>query len=158
MIPWLALFTSAAWVDFTVIVLSKFIPLTKSLDKWYAEFGIVAAGTDVLIIVLGIALSKLIFPGIHGWPLIQVAVLIQIVHDILFYGLIVAIPSGHNKILDLFKQYASEGGWKILAADAAMIAGTVLLMEWLDNTTDDTWIAFLGVLALYSLLYIVYTK
>ena len=138
MIPWLALFTSAAWVDFAVIVLSKIVSLTKSLNTWYADFGIVAAGADVLIIVLGIALSKLIFPGIHGWSLVTVAVIIQLIHDVLFYGLVVAIPGGHNKIVDLFKQYGAEGGWKILAADSGMIIATVLLMEWLDNTTDDT--------------------
>jgi hypothetical protein len=31
MIPWVALLAATAWVDFAVIVLSKFIPLTSAL-------------------------------------------------------------------------------------------------------------------------------
>jgi hypothetical protein len=73
-------------------------------------------------------------------------------------GVILPVPGGHNQILDLFKQYASEGSWKILLADAGMIAATVLLMETLDNNYTDTQIGFLGLLAVYALSYIIYTK
>jgi hypothetical protein len=37
-------------------------------------------------------------------------------------------PAGQNSVIDLFKRYASEGGWKILAADSAMIASTAVGM------------------------------
>jgi len=155
----LSLFTAAMWVDFAVIVLSKFVPLTKALGTWYAQFGPVAAASDVLIIVLGVLLAQLLYPGISGWALVAVAVLIQLIHDVLFYLLIILpVPAGHNKIIDLFKQYAAEGSWKILLADSAMMIGTVLLMEWFENSMTGDFITFLGVLATYSLLYIVYTK
>lgn len=155
----LSLFTAAMWVDFAVIVLSKFVPLTKALGTWYAQFGPVAAASDVLIIVLGVLLAQLLYPGISGWALVAVAVLIQLIHDVLFYLLIILpVPAGHNKIIDLFKQYAAEGSWKILLADSAMMIATVLLMEWFENSMTGDFIAFLGVLATYSLLYIVYTK
>ena len=155
----LALGTAVAWVDFAVIVLSKFVPLTKALGTWYAEFGMSAVGSDVLIIVLGIYLVQLIFPGIYGWKLVGYAVALQVVHDVLFYiGVIQGVPSGHNAILDLFKRYAAEGSWKIILADSAMVAGSVLLMEYLDNNYSDAWISFFGLLAVYSLIYIVYTK
>lgn len=159
MIEWVSLFTATAVVDFVVIVLSKFIPLTKALNTWYADFGLVAVGQDVLIIVLGIALAKLLFPLATGWKLVGIAVAIQLIHDVLFYlGVIQGVPSGQNKIIDLFKKYAAEGSWKILLADAAMVTGSVLLMEWYsDNLTADQT-AFLGVLAVYALLYIIYTK
>jgi len=155
----LALGTAVAWVDFAVIVLSKCVPLTKSLGTWYADFGMSAVGSDVLIIVLGIYLVQLIFPGIYGWKLVGYAVALQVVHDVLFYiGVIQGVPSGHNAILDLFKRYAAEGSWKIILADSAMVAGSVLLMEYLDNNYSDGWISFLGLLAVYSLIYIVHTK
>ncbi len=159
MIDWISLFTATAVVDFVVIVLSKFIPMTKALNEWYRDFGVVAVGSDILIIVLGIALAKLLFPMATGWSLVGIAVTIQLVHDVLFYiGIIQGVPAGHNKILDLFKKYAAEGSWQILLADAAMVTGSVLLMEWYsDNLTSDQT-AFLGVLAVYSLLYILYTK
>jgi hypothetical protein len=159
MIPWTALLTAVAWVDFVVIVLSKVFPLTKSLGTWYADFGLVAIGSDILIIVLGIALAMFLVPGASGLSLIAVAVAIQLLHDVLFYvGVIQAVPSGHNRIIDLFKRYALEGGWKILAADAAMVASSVYLMETLDAWLTDDQVTWAGLLALYSLLYILYTK
>jgi hypothetical protein len=158
MIPWTALFAATAWVDFLVIVLSKIFPMTKSLDTWYADFGLVAIGSDILIIVLGIALAMLLFPGYSGLALIGVAVGIQLLHDVLFYvGVIQAVPFGQNRIIDLFKRYASEGSWKILLADAAMVAGSVYLMETLDAWLTDDQVLWTGLLALYSLLYILYT-
>ncbi len=159
MIPWVALFTAVAWVDFVVIVLSKFFPLTKALGDWYRDFGVVAVGSDVLIIVLGIALAKLLFSDATGWTLVGISVAIQVIHDVLFYvGVIRGVPAGQNKIIDLFKRYAAEGSWKIILADAGMVAGSVLLMEYLDNYLVDDQVAFIGVLGVYSLLYILYTK
>lgn len=159
MVEWLSLFTAVAVVDFVVIVLSKFIPLTKSLDQWYRDFGVVAVGSDILIIVLGIALAKLLFPMATGWSLVGIAVAIQLVHDVLFYiGIIQGVPAGQNAIIDLFKKYASEGSWQILLADAAMVTGSVLLMEWYSDTLTTDQTAFIGVLAVYALLYILYTK
>lgn len=159
MIPWTALLAATAWVDFIVIVLSKIFPLTKSLATWYADFGVVAIGTDILIIVLGIALAMFLFPGYSGLSLIGVAVGIQLLHDVLFYvGVIQAVPFGQNRIIDLFKRYAAEGSWKILVADAAMVAGSVYLMETFDAWLTDDQVLWTGLLALYSLLYILYTK
>lgn len=159
MIQWLALLTSVAWVDFGVIVLSKFVHLTNALNTWYKDFGLVAIGSDILIIVLGIALAQLLYPGIAGWSLVGVAVGIQLIHDILFYILVIrGVPDGQNAIIDLFKRYAAEGSWKILVADSAMVVASVLLMEALDNNLTDDQVGFLGVLAVYSLLYILYTQ
>ena len=156
---WLALLTATAWVDFAVIVLSKIIPLTKSLGQWYSQFGVAAVTSDILIIVLGIALSQLLFPGISGFSLVAVAVTIQLIHDILFYLLVVKrVPDGQNKMIDTFKTYAAEGSWKILIADASMVAASVLLMEFFDNVLTDDQLGFVGLLAVYSLSYIIYTK
>ena len=158
MIPWTALFAATAWVDFAVIALSKVVPLTKSLATWYSEFGLVAIGTDILVIVLGIALAKFLVPAATGLALIGVAVAIQLLHDLVFYGIILAVPAGQNRIMDLFKRYAAEGSWKILAADAAMVAAAVWGMETLDAVLTDDQVLWTGLLGLYALLYIVYTK
>lgn len=159
MIPWTSLLTATAWVDFAVIVLSKLFPLTKALGTWYSKFGLVAIGSDILIIVLGIALAMLISPGISGWNLVGLSVAIQLIHDVLFYAVVIlGIPAGQNAIIDLFKQYSAEGSWKILVADAGMVTASVLLMEYLENNLPPDYTAFLGILAVYSLLYILYTK
>jgi hypothetical protein len=158
MIPWTALFAATAWVDFAVIVLSKVFPLTKSLSTWYADFGLNAVGMDVLVIVLGIALAKLLFPAATGLALIGIAVAIQIVHDILFYIIILVVPPGQNSVMDLFKRYAAEGSWKIILADSAMVAASVYGMETLDAVLTDDQVLWTGLLGLYSLLYVLYTK
>lgn len=159
MIPWVSLLTATAWVDFAVIALSKVVPLTKSLPIWYRDFGLVAVGSDILIIVLGIALAMFLVPGATGLTLIGVAVGIQLLHDVLFYvGIIQGVPAGHNRILDLFKRYAAEGSWQILVADAGMVAASIYLMETMNETLTNDQIAWLGLLAVYSLLYILYTK
>jgi hypothetical protein len=113
---------------------------------------------DVLIIVLGIALAKLLFPAATGLMLIGIAVAIQIVHDLLFYGIILIVPPGQNQVMDLFKRYAGEGSWKIIVADSAMVAASVYGMELLDGVLTDDQVLFTGLLGLYSLLYILYTK
>jgi hypothetical protein len=159
MIPWTSLLTATAWVDFAVIVLSKLFPLTKALGTWYSKFGLVAIGSDILIIVLGIALAMLLSPGISGWNLVGLSVAIQLIHDVLFYAVVIlGVPAGQNAIIDLFKSYSAEGSWKILVADAGMVTASVLLMEYLENNLSPDYTAFLGILAVYSLLYILYTK
>ena len=159
MIPWASLLAATAWVDFAVIALSKVFPLTTSLSVWYKEFGVVALGSDILIIVLGIALAMFLVPGAKGLTLIGVAVGIQLLHDVLFYiGIIQGVPTGQNRILDLFKRYAAEGSWKILLADAGMVAASVYLMETMEETLTRDQIVWVGLLAVYSLLYILYTR
>ena len=159
MITWVPLYTAVAIVDFVVIVLSKIFPLTKALGNWYRDFGVVAAAQDILIIMLGIALAKFLFPNATGFMLAGLSIVIQVIHDVLFYyGVILQVPWGQNKVIDLFKKYAAEGSWKIILADSAMIGSSALLMESLDNNLSDDQIGFVGMLVSYAILYIIYTK
>jgi len=150
--------SAVVWVDFFTIVLSKVFHLGKSLDKWYANFGIVAVVSDCLVIVLGIMIAQFIAPGVNTLTLAGIAIVIQIIHDILFYyTVILGIPRGQNSIIDLFKEYAVENSWKILVADSAMIGSTVLLADYL-STLKTTHTIFVGLLGTYALTYIIYTK
>jgi uncharacterized protein YacL len=149
---------AAAVVDFTTIVISKFFNMGRSLDKWYSKFGMTAVLSDVLVIVLGIQLALFIEPKI-GIPYIAAfAVCIQIVHDILFYFLVIeTVPHGQNEMIDLFKEYASENSYKIVLYDSLMIAGTVFLADYLSKIHQSS-VNFIGLLTVYGLTYIVYTK
>ena len=154
----LSILSSVVWVDFFTMLASKYIPMGNSLNKWYEQFGIVAVASDCLIIVLGILLTKLLFPSASGWNLVLFAVVIQLVHDILFYFFIVRpLPTGTNKIIDLFKEYGNENGWKILPFDSLMIASTVLLSDVLEEYSVQEQ-SFVGLLGTYALTYILYTK
>jgi hypothetical protein len=130
----------------------------KSLNKWYDQFGIVAIVSDCLIIVLGILLAKILFPTASGWNLVLFAVIIQVIHDVLFYYFIVKpLPTGTNKMIDLFKEYGAEGGWKVVAYDSFMIGSTVLLADVLEEYGVQEQ-SFVGLLGAYALTYVLYTK
>jgi len=60
-------------------------------------------------------------------------------------------------MIDLFKEYASENSWKILVADSIMIGSTVLLADYLSHIRQS-YNAFVGLLGVYALTYIIYTK
>jgi hypothetical protein len=70
---------------------------------------------------------------------------------------ILPVPLGQNSMIDLFKSYAKENSWKILLADSAMIGGTVVLADYLTQFRDQI-VNFIGLLGVYSLTYIIYTK
>jgi hypothetical protein len=159
MIPWLSLLTATTWVDFGTLALSKVVSMPPALSTWYSEFGLVAALADILIIVLGIALAKLLVPAATGLRLIGLSVGIQVVHDILFYlAVIRGVPTGQNRIIDLFKRYAREGEWRVIVGDAAMVAASVWGMEFLQRSFSPDQVAWIGILGFYSLLYLLFTK
>jgi hypothetical protein len=150
--------SAVVWVDFFTIVLSKVFHLGKSLDKWYANFGIVAVISDCLVIVLGILIAQFIAPRANVIMLTGIAIAIQLLHDVAFYYLVIlGVPRGQNSMIDLFKEYAIENSWKILVADSVMIGSTVLLADYL-STLKTSHTTFIGLLGVYALTYIMYTK
>lgn len=154
----LSISAATAWVDFFTIVLSKVFHLGKSLDKWYAQFGIVAVLSDCLVIILGILIAQVLYVGSCPYRLAAVAIGVQIVHDVLFYLFVIKpIPVGHNAMIDLFKEYATENSYKIIIADSLMIGSAVLLASVIEETKNDTQV-FLGLLAVYALTYVIYTR
>jgi hypothetical protein len=159
--------SAALWVDFIVIVLTKivpgghlwFLPPTGALTLWYDKFGLAAVSADVLSLFLGVLLATFLFPGAVGLQLVMAAVLVQMIHDIFFYLVVIqGLPEGENEMIDVFKSYASEGGWTILLADALMITFTVLFARLSDLLFSYRMIAFQALLGMYSLIYITYTK
>jgi hypothetical protein len=149
---------AAAIVDFATIVISKFFNMGKSLDKWYSKFGMTAVVSDCLVMILGIQLAMFIEPKIGVQYIAAIAVCIQIVHDILFYFLVIeTVPHGQNEMIDLFKEYANENSYKIVLYDSLMIGSTVFLANYLSKIHEST-VNFIGLLTVYGLTYIVYTK
>lgn len=150
--------SAVVWVDFFTMALSKVFSMTKSLDVWYQQFGIVAVISDCLVIVLGILIAQFINPKASATGLALTSVIIQVIHDFLFYiGVILPIPKRHNAMIDLFKRYSEEGSYKIILADSAMIASTVFLGDYLTQYSDKI-VSFVGLLGAYALTYILYTR
>jgi hypothetical protein len=154
----IALVVAVLWVDLIGIVLSSYKLLGTYLPEWYAKFGPVAVLSDCLIIILGIMLASLIYPTASTLELILLALTVQLVHDLLFYVLVIQkLPDGQNGVIDLFKKYADEGGYRILIADAIMVTSSILGQYYLETQSIEVT-SFLGFLATYAISYMIYTK
>ena len=103
-------------------------------------------------------LANFLYPTASTLELILLALTIQLIHDGLFYLLVIQkLPEGQNGVIDLFKKYADEGGYRILIADALMVLSSILGQYYLESLPIEQT-SFLGFLATYALSYIIYTK
>jgi hypothetical protein len=152
----LALITSVVWIDLLVILFSKTGKLGTTIGTWYKEFGITAVFSDCLIIILGIYITSYLFPNSSTLELIFYSIIIQIIHDVLFYlFIIVPLPRGSNRMIDVFKDYANETSYKPIIADSMMIGSSVFLYKYLQNKPKD-FVSFLGFLGFYLITYLIY--
>ena len=163
---WFYLVPAAFLVDLVVILLAKYPgaqPFFKvgALNEWYDRFGLAAVGSDVTSALIGIMFARYIYTGMGlkgiAW-FIAVLLLFQLAHDIFFYvAVILGLPKGHNAMIDIFKAYATENGFKILGADSLIMLSTVVTGSVLKNIHYH-WTVATGFVTLYSLCYVIYTK
>jgi uncharacterized protein YacL len=104
---------------------------SKYLREWYKKYQLSAVIMDVLILVIGAVLARLVYPvffssGFSLVVLIIIAVVIQVIHDLLFAMGFNMIPRGKSGIVDLFQDYGKEIGVWILVADAVMMVSTIV--------------------------------
>jgi hypothetical protein len=163
---WWFILPAILFVDVFIIFLCRFFPMTfgQSINDWYDKFGLAAVLSDVMIIAIGIAIARYVysvfFMESEGWSIyyfVALAIVIQIVHDIVFaYGVVDKIPQGHNDMIDVFKTYI-QGGPKILLVDAVMIAGSIGIAAAMKNQDAHYTVSGFLVTA-YALSYILYTN
>jgi hypothetical protein len=130
------------------------------LKMWYREYSLGAVIADVLIIVIGIVLARFLYPYIFKeYSLVKflaLVVVIQVLHDILFYSIAKAIPRGKSKIMDVFKDYGKEVGFQAILADSGMMVSSVLLATFLKQQTLNTNVLVL-LFSVYLLPYMVFS-
>lgn len=153
--------TAAMITDMIVILLLKnraFKSIT--LEKWYSTYGFSAGLADVLSIVIVIIVARFLYFKIFTKEnllyFIGLTVLVQLVHDVLFYFLFKSIPRGVSKMMDSFKDYANENGAIILMADSLMMISTILLATYFTSFNVNTNI-ILFIVALYLIVYFIYS-
>jgi hypothetical protein len=156
---YLPIITAILIVEIMVIMLTYSNMLGKNLKLWYQQFLLSALLADVLIIFLGVILARAIYYYIFDTfsiiNLILIILVIQIVHDILFYLIIITIPRGSNKMIDMFKDYADEVSYRAILGDSMMIIATGLIASYLANFDANINIIISAVL-IYLLQYIIY--
>jgi hypothetical protein len=160
---WVFIGIAVLIVDLVVLFLVRFFPdvFGRSINVWYNRFKLEAVLSDVLIIMLGFGIARYIYteyvyPNYDWNPMYftGLTVVVQVIHDILFYfGVIKQVQPGTNNMMDVFRDYANSGGAKVVAADSAMMVGSSFLSMLL-KVTPGPWVAMIGMLAVYTLPYI----
>ena len=145
-----------------IIILMVFFGFFKSkfLKNWYLKLNFFAVVADVLILVIGAILTRYFYPMIFKeWSIVKFTglfVVIQVIHDVLFYIFFDKIvPRGSNVVFDMFKDYAKEVSGGAILGDSFMVVMTALLSSLLASQSLNTNIIIL-ILASYILPYIMY--
>jgi len=148
--------TAALIIEFWVIYIFKHLGTGKSIKLWYDKFGLVAVLSDVTSVMIGIMIAHFVVPSATGWSLAFYSVIVQIIHDVLYYVLLVVpIPRGTNAVIDLMKDYASEVSYGPIIADSGIMITTVGAYTLLKGQSTER-LAFIALCALYSISYVVY--
>ena len=144
---------------FVIFLLNTSVIKSQVLQKWYLLYNLSAVIADVLIILIVLIIARAIyyyiFDNFSILNFIVVAVIVQIIHDILFYIFFSNIPRGVNKMLDTFKDYATDVSYKAILADSGMIIMSCLIASYLVNKNTNTNIIVL-ISSLYLLPYLLY--
>lgn len=131
---------------------------SRLLGQWYKKYQLSAVIADVLILVIGIILArffyKYLFSSFNIWKFTGLAVIIQIIHDILFYLFFKSVPTGYNAMLDFFKDYAREVGVGAILGDSFMMIIACLLSSYFATYSLNTNIISL-IISLYFIPYMI---
>ena len=138
---------------FVISLLNTKVIKSVVLRKWYAEYNLSAVIADVLIILIGLIITRAIYYYVfETFSLLKftiLAVIVQITHDILFYIFFSNIPRGVNKMLDTFKDYANEVSYKAILSDSGMMIMSCIIASRLVNTNMN-----INIIVLISFLYL----
>jgi len=133
---------------------------SKTLISWYNLYGLSGVLADVLSIMIVIIIAAFVYAFIFKkysfLYFIVVAVIVQVCHDLLFSMFFKGVPRGISRILDTFKDYATEAGFNILLADALMIISTILLGTLFQKLSTNTNVIIL-IVSLYLIPYFLYS-
>jgi hypothetical protein len=157
---YLPLFNAVLITDlFVIFLLNTMVIKSQVLRQWYAQYNLSAVIADVLIILIGLIITRAIyyyvFDSFSIVKFVILAVIVQITHDILFYVFFSNIPGGVNKMIDTFKDYANEVSYKAILADSGMMIMSCLIASYLVNKNTNTNIIVL-ITFLYLLPYLLY--
>jgi len=157
---YLPLFNAVLITDLFVISLlnSKLIK-SNVLREWYSQYNLSAVIADILIIFIGLIIVRSIYYSIFDeFSIIKfatLAVIVQMIHDILFYVLFTNVPRGVNRMLDTFKDYAGEVSYKAILSDSGMMIMASFIASYLAGKSLNVN-TIVMIVSLYVLPYMLY--
>ena len=151
---YLPLFNSVLITDlFVILLLNMRVIKSQVLRQWYSQYNLSAVIADVLIILIGLIITRAIyyyvFESFSIFKFIILAVAVQVTHDVLFYIFFSNIPRGVNKMLDTFKDYANDVSYKAILADSGMMIMSCLIASYLANKNTN-----INIIVLISFVYL----
>jgi hypothetical protein len=157
---YLPLFNGVLITDlFVILCLNMKLIKSVVLKEWYGKYNLSAVIADVLIILIGLIIVRAIYYYIFDTfsiiKFVILAVIVQVIHDVLFYLFFKNVPRGMNRMLDTFKDYANEMSYKAVVADSGMMILASLIASFLAGKSLNTNIIVL-VLFVYLLPYFLY--
>lgn len=162
---YLPILNGAILADIVIIILLYYTNIfgdKKTLKGWYEKYRLSAVIADVLILVIGIILARYIYSKIFKkysiFKFLFLILIIQIIHDLIFYFLIIKpLPRGTNNMIDLFKDYGKETKAGAILGDSFMIIISVLFTALFANMNSNKNIILL-ICLLYSIPYVLYIR
>ncbi|MFY7731595.1 MAG: hypothetical protein ACOVRN_18895 [Flavobacterium sp.] len=138
---------------FVISLLNMGVFKSNVLKKWYSTYNLSAVIADVLIILIVLIITRAIYYKIFDtfslFNFIILAIILQVIHDILFAILFSTVPRGVNRMLDTFKDYANEMSYRAVFADSGMMIMSSLIAAYLLNKNNNT-----NIIVLISFLYL----
>lgn len=153
--------TSVLTINMFIIVGARYTTaLGGTINQWYSKLSMTAVMLDVLLVIIRFVTTRYtfeIFDIPHSPELfIIVLITIQVVHDAILYNFVIfPYPTGNNKVVDLYKDYANENNFKIVASNSAIMLSSALLAMYLKNK-DMHETTTLLISVLYSIPYFIY--
>jgi hypothetical protein len=131
------------------------------LKKWYKTFhigAIIENATTLMIIVIATRfIYKYIF---HFWSItffILLAGVLMVLYDTVFYFIFMSMPKGHSAIIDFFKKYRTQMGYKSILINLVMIILVCLSSSYFATLNVNINIITL-INTLFFIPYLVYMK
>jgi len=148
--------TEVIFVGILLFVVDK----SKNVSKWYRDFALGAVLSDITVITLCILIARFLytflFDKFNIFKFIGLAIVIQIIHDILFSRIIMLFPPGNSRIINIFKSYSETAGYGVLFTDSMMVASSIIFMKLIDGFSLNQKM-FTLILSLYLLPYFLYS-
>jgi len=144
---------------FVILLLNMGIIKSRVLREWYDKYNLSAVIADVLIIMIGLIITRYVYYSIFKeFSIIKfvfVAVIVQIIHDILFYVFFSTMPRGMNQMIDTFKDYAKDVSYKAILSDSGMMIMASFIASYLATQSANTNMIVM-IVSMYFLPYFIY--
>jgi hypothetical protein len=160
---YLPILNGSILAEIVILAIVFYTPFFQSgnLIRWYTNYRLSAVIADVLILMIGLIIARAIFTYYElEWNLLKfviVVLIIQVIHDVLFYILFSSVPVGVNRMLDLFKKYAIEVKGGAILGDSFMIIIATVLSSFLAAYPTNTNIIIL-IVSVYLIPYLIHTQ